>query len=56
MNTYHRTIKMKPAYVKSGANIDLQIENNEKDGKFKAGSGSIVIEGARKLFIFLITH
>ena len=34
-NTYHRTIEMKPIDVKSSTYIDLGIENNDKDSKFK---------------------
>ena len=36
-NTYHCTIKMKPADVKLGTCIDSSKENNEKDPKFKLG-------------------
>ena len=36
-NTYHSTIKMKPAYVKSSTCIDSSKEINEKDAKFKIG-------------------
>ena len=35
-NTYHSTIKMKPADVKSNT-IDFGVENNDKDPKFEAG-------------------
>ena len=34
-NTYHITIKMKPADVKSSTYIDSSKENNTKDPKFK---------------------
>ena len=34
-NTNNRTIKMKPAHVKSSAHIDFDIENNDKNPKFK---------------------
>ena len=34
-NTYHRTIKMKPADVKDHTNIDSSKEVNDKDHKFK---------------------
>ena len=36
-NTYHRTIKMKPTYVKSSTYIDSSKEINDKDPKFKIG-------------------
>ena len=39
-NTYHRTIKMKPIYVKSSPNIGFNVEendNNDKDSKFEVG-------------------
>ena len=38
MNTYHRTIKMKPADVKDNTYIDFKIEANDKDPKFKVGN------------------
>ena len=34
-STYCRTIKIKPAYVKSGTCIDLDVENDDKDPKFE---------------------
>ena len=36
-NTYHRTIKMKPASVKDNTYIDFKREVNDKDPKFKVG-------------------
>ena len=36
-NTYHRTIKMKPADVKNNTYIDSKKEFNDKDPKFKVG-------------------
>ena len=36
-NTYHRTIKMKPADVKDSTYIDHEKEVNDKDPKFKVG-------------------
>ena len=36
-NTYHGTIKMKPADVKSSTYIDSSKESNNKDPKFKIG-------------------
>ena len=35
-NTYHRTIKMKPADVTSSTYVDFDKENNQEDPKFKA--------------------
>ena len=36
-NTYHRTIKMKPADVKDNTYIDFEKDVNNKDPKFKVG-------------------
>ena len=36
-NTYHRTIKMKPIYVKDNTYINIDKEVNDKDPKFKVG-------------------
>ena len=36
-NTYHRTIKIKPADVKDNTYIDFNEEVNDKDPKFKFG-------------------
>ena len=36
-NTYHKTIKMKPKYVKSDSFAEYNEESNEKDPKFKVG-------------------
>ena len=36
-NTYHNTVKMKPADVKSSTYNDSSKENNNKDPKFKIG-------------------
>ena len=36
-NTYHRTIKIKPADVKDNTYIDFKKEVNDKDPKFKVG-------------------
>ena len=36
-NTYHRSIKMKPADVKDNTYIDFKKEINNKDPKFKVG-------------------
>ena len=36
-NTYHRTIKMKPADVKDNTYINFKKEPNDKDPKFKNG-------------------
>ena len=36
-NTYHSTMKMKPADVKSSLYIDFGVENKDKDCKFEVG-------------------
>ena len=36
-NAYHRTIKMKPIYVKGNTYINTNEEVNDKDPKFKVG-------------------
>ena len=36
MNTYDSTIKIKPVDVKSSTYIDFNVENNDKDRKFKS--------------------
>ena len=36
-NTYHRTIKMKPADVKDNTYVDFKKEVNDKDPTFKVG-------------------
>ena len=36
-NTYHRTIKIKPADVKDNAYINIGKKVNDKDPKFKIG-------------------
>ena len=36
-NTYHKTIKMKPVYVKDDSFAEYNEESNEKDPKFKVG-------------------
>ena len=36
-NAYHRTLKMKPIDVKTTTYIDSDIEDNDKDPKFKVG-------------------
>ena len=37
-NTYHSTLKMKHADVKSSKYIDFNKENNKEDPKFKVGN------------------
>ena len=37
INTYHRTIKMKPVDVKDDTYSDFEKEVNDKDPKFKGG-------------------
>ena len=41
-NTYQRTIKMKPVYVKDNTCIDFEKEVNNKDPKFKIGDHVII--------------
>ena len=36
-NTYHRSIKIKPADIKDDTYIDFEKELNDKDSKFKIG-------------------
>ena len=36
-NSYHRTIKMKPVYVKDNTYINIGKEVNDKDPKFEVG-------------------
>ena len=36
-NTYHRKIKMKPLDIKASTYIDFDVENNDKNRKFKVG-------------------
>ena len=36
-NAYHRTLKIKPIDVKTTTYIDFDIEDNDKDPKFKVG-------------------
>ena len=39
-NTYHKTIKLKPADVNPSIYIDLNKENNKKGPKFKVGDNN----------------
>ena len=48
-NTYHRTIKMKPADVKDNTYIDFKKEVNDKDSKFKIGD-HVEISKYKKIF------
>ena len=48
-NTYHRTIKMKPAHVKSSTYVDSHKEINEKNPKFEIG-GLIRISKHKNIF------
>ena len=41
-NTYQRTIKMKPVYVKDNTYINFEKEVNNKDPKFKIGDHVII--------------
>ena len=36
-NAYHSTIKMNPANLRSSTYIDFNLNNNDKDKKFKLG-------------------
>ena len=36
-NKYHRAIKIKSTDVKTSTRIDFDVENNDKDPKFKVG-------------------
>ena len=45
-NTYLRKIKMKPIHVKTSTYIDLDVENNDEDPKFKVG-GDVRIQNIR---------
>ena len=51
-NTYHRTIKMKPAGVKDNTYIDSSKEVNNKDPKFKVGD-HVRISKYKKKFLWL---
>ena len=44
-NTYHRTIKIKPIYVKSSTYYYFDKENNKETPKFKVG------DHVRKIFL-----
>ena len=46
-NTYHKTIKMKPADVKTGTYINFNVENNDKDLKFKVGGCARILKYKR---------
>ena len=50
-NTYHTTIKMKPAEVKSRTYIDFNKESNKEDPKFKVGD----IKQKTKIFLQKVT-
>ena len=39
-NTCHRTIKVKPAYIKLSMYIDFNTENNKESAKFKVGDNA----------------
>ena len=39
-STYHSTIKIKSADVKSSTYIDFHVENNDKNPKFEAGGNA----------------
>ena len=54
-NTYHRTIKMKPADVKDNTYIDFKKEVNDKNPKFKVGD-HVRISKYKKIFSLKDTH
>ena len=47
--TYHRTIKMKPIYVKNNRYINTDKDVNDKDPKFKVGD-HVRISKYKKIF------
>ena len=53
-NTYHGTIEMKAVNVKLSIYIDLSVENNEKDPKFKV-SDRVTIQNI-KTFLQNVTN
>ena len=48
-NTYHRTIKMKPIYVKSDSYAECNVDSNEEDPKFKV-SDRVRISKCKNIF------
>ena len=48
-NTHHKTIKMKPIDVKPITYVNFEVENNEKDLKFKVGD-NLKISKYKKVF------
>ena len=48
-NTYHRTIKMKPIYVKNNRYINTDKDVNDKDPQFKVGD-HVRISKYKKIF------
>ena len=53
-NTYHRTIKMKPVYVKDDTYFDIEKEINDKNPKFKV-SDHIRISKYKNIFAKVYT-
>ena len=49
-DTYHTTIKMKPADVKSNIYIDSSKEINDKDPKFKIGNALLEYQDIKTFF------
>ena len=47
---YHKTIKMKPVYVKDNTYIDFEKEVNDKDPKFKVGN-NVRISKYKNIFV-----
>ena len=41
-DAHYRKIKMIPVDVKSGTHVDFDVENNDKDPKFKCGDNATI--------------
>ena len=52
-DTYHRTIKLKPTDIKRSTYTDYDVENNDKDPKFKVGNHVKILK--YKNFFFKVT-
>ena len=48
-NTYHKTLKMKPAHAKSRTYIESNKENNKEDPNFEV-SGPVIISKNKNYF------
>ena len=42
-STYYKTIRMNPVHVNSSADIDFNVENDDKDPRFKVGNHVIIL-------------